>query len=217
MKIRVALAEDNIMLAKSIHEKLALLSDKLQFGFFAENGKDLLKRLEENHAIDVILMDIEMPEMDGIEATAKVAEQYPHIKVIILTVFDDEERIFRAIQAGAMGYLLKDEPAQKLLESIQVIMNGGAPMSAGIAAKTLGLLRNPNCLDTPASDHDFCLTKRETQVLEQLSQGLDYQQIAKNLYISPATVRKHIENIYRKLQVNNKMKAVQKAKKHRLI
>lgn len=217
MKIRVALAEDKYHLAQSIQDKLGFFSDEIDFRFHAENGADLLEQLEENHAIDVILMDIEMPKMDGIEATAKVAKQYPHIKIIMLTVFDDEQRIFNAIQSGAMGYLLKDEPPEKIMESIRMISEGGAPMSPGIAAKALRLLREPQRAENTESDEDFQLTKREIEVLEQLSKGLDYQKIADNLYISPATVRKHIENIYRKLQVNNKMRAVNKATKLGLI
>ncbi|MCB0270676.1 MAG: response regulator transcription factor, partial [Calditrichaeota bacterium] len=157
------------------------------------------------------------PEMDGIEATAEIVAQYPHIKIIMLTVFDDEQRIFNAIQAGAMGYLLKDEPPQKLHESIKMIMDGGAPMSPTIAAKSLKLLRNPIRAESETTGENFNLGKREVEVLEQLSQGLDYQKIAENLFISPATVRKHIENIYRKLQVNNKMRAVNKAIRHNII
>lgn len=217
MKIHVALAEDNYLLAKSIQEKLELFEDTILFQFYAENGKDLLNRLERNHSVDVILMDIEMPEMDGIEATERVAEKYPHIKVIMLTVFDDEQRIFRAIRAGAMGYILKDEPPEKILQSIKMIMAGGAPMSPGIAAKTLHLMRNPKRAMQEPADEKVELSRREMQVLEQISQGMDYQRIANNLYISPATVRKHIENIYRKLNVHNKMHAVRKASRQGLI
>ena len=217
MKIRIALAEDKPFLATSIQEKLSLFADDIEFRFWVSNGKVMLEKLAENHAIDAILMDIEMPEMDGIEATAEIVAQYPHIKIIMLTVFDDEQRIFNAIQAGAMGYLLKDEPPQKLHESIKMIMDGGAPMSPTIAAKSLKLLRNPSRAESETTGEDFNLGKREIEVLEHLSQGLDYQKIAENLFISPATVRKHIENIYRKLQVNNKMRAVNKAIRHNII
>lgn len=217
MPIRVAIAEDKPYLARSIREKLELFPDSIAFQFHAENGLHLLEHLETNHALDAILMDIEMPEMDGIAATAVVAERWPHIRVIMLTVFDDEQRIFGAIQAGAMGYLLKDEPPAVLRDSIRMIMEGGAPMSPSIAARSLQLLRDPSRAVSARPSLDFDLTRREIQVLEQLSQGLEYQAIAENLFISPATVRKHIENIYRKLQVNNKMRAVKKATRHGLI
>ena len=135
----------------------------------------------------------------------------------MLTVFDDEDKIFNAIKAGAKGYLLKDEPPQRIYEGIKMIMNGGAPMSPTIAAKSLEMLRNPYNIESDVPEETYVLSKRETEVLEQLSKGLDYNQISANLFISPATVRKHIENIYGKLQVHNKIQAVQKAIKHKLI
>lgn len=217
MSIRIALAEDKPFLAQAIQDKLQLYPDDLQFVFHAPDGRQLLDKLAEHPGIDAILMDIEMPVMDGIEATGEVCARFPHIKVIIFTVFDDEARIFQAIQAGAMGYLLKDEAPETIRDAITMIMAGGAPMSPTIAAKSLQLLRHPERGAGEAEKPDFHLTKREIEVLEQLSQGLEYQEIAANLIISPATVRKHIENIYRKLQVNNKMRAVKKATKHGLI
>ncbi len=216
-KIRVAIAEDNDLLACSIQEKLELFDTDIQFKYRAANSRELLEMLEKDHTVDAILMDIEMPEMDGIEGTAMVSQLYPQIKVIMLTVFDDEDRIFKSIQAGANGYLLKDEKPDKIHEGIQMIMNGGAPMSPSIAAKSLNLLRNPIVEEESLQKEEFALTNRQVEVLGQLSQGLDYQQISENLFISPATVRKHIENIYEKLHVHNKMQAVKKAQKNRII
>jgi DNA-binding NarL/FixJ family response regulator len=217
MEIKVAITEDNNNLAVSLIEKLLLFKDEVTFSFRAKNGKDLIEKLKENHAVDVILMDIEMPEMDGIEATEIVSRNFPMIKIIMLTVFDDEEKIFNSIRAGASGYLLKDETPLKILEGIKMIMNGGAPMSPSIASKTLTLLRNPNRTIENNSTEDFSLSAREIEVLEQISKGLDHIKIANNLYVSPSTVRKHIENIYKKLEVHNKVQAVQKAIKHRII
>ncbi len=216
-KIKIALAEDNQRLATAFREKLSLFNDLIDFRFHAVDGVELLKHLEQEPDVDVILMDIEMPRMDGISATAEVNKKYPKIKIVILTVFDDEDKIFRAIQAGASGYLLKDEPARMIVDGIKTIRDGGAPMSPIIAAKTLGLLRNPDSAQEPEKELDVSLTKREVDVLEQLSQGLDYQKIAAALFIAPSTVRKHIENIYEKLHVHNKMQAVQMAQKHKLI
>lgn len=216
--IRIAVAEDNAFLAKSIQEKLALFPGELKFKFHAFNGKQFLEKLAEDTNVDVILMDIQMPEMDGIETTRTVSEKYPHIKVIMLTVLDDEESIFQAILAGANGYLLKDENPKVLLQSILSIVEGGAPMSSGIALKALRLLRNPlkpgeEKTDIPKPE----LSTREIDVLNQLSKGMDYKQIAENLIISPSTVRKHIENIYTKLRAHNKIEAVKIAQKHRII
>ena len=217
MKIKVAIAEDNDFLATSIIEKLELFDDEIEFKFRGKNGKDFINKLDENHNLDIILMDIEMPEMNGIFATEIIRAKYPQIKTIILTVFDDEENILKAIQAGAMGYLLKDETPDTIINGIKMVLDGGAPMSPTIAAKSLEILRNPDRVITEEEKEDFCLSKREIEVLDQLSQGLDYNEISENLFISPSTVRKHIENIYKKLQVNNKMKAVKKGLKHNII
>ncbi len=215
--IRIALAEDNAFLARSIREKIALFPEQLKFKFHAANGELMVKALTEDANVDVILMDIQMPVMDGIQATEAISRQFPQCRIIMLTVLDDEEHIFKAIQAGANGYLLKDESPDKLLEGITDIMSGGAPMSAGIALKALRLLRNPIAKEETAPTEDFSLSSREIDVLTHLSKGFDYKQIAENLFISPATVRKHIENTYVKLQVHNKLEAVQKAQKHRII
>ena len=216
MNLKIALAEDNSFLAKAIIEKLSFFDD-LNFKYRASNGAALIGKLEENHNIDVILMDIQMPEMDGIKATEIVKRKYPQIKVIMLTVHDDDEYIFKTIKAGANGYLLKEIDPENLHKCILEVMNGGAPMSPSIALKTLNLLRNPNQFENKTDQEKVELTKRETEILEQLSKGLNYNEISKNLFISSGTVRKHIENIYKKLQVHNKMEAVIKGRKHNLI
>lgn len=215
--IRIALAEDNPFLAKSIQEKILLFPKELICKFHASNGKQLIQQLEQDSNIDVILMDIQMPFMDGIEATEIVNQRFPKCKVMMLTVLDDEEHIFKAIQAGANGYLLKDEMPQILHSSIVDIVAGGASMSTGIALKALKLLRNPLKTDDLLIKEDLNLSAREIDVLTHLSKGFGYKQIAESLFIAPTTVRKHIENIYMKLQVHSKMEAIQKAQKHRII
>ena len=216
MILKIAIAEDNSFLAKAVTEKLSFFND-LDFKFKGVNGAELIGKLEANHNIDVILMDIQMPEMDGIVATEIIKNKYPHIKIIMLTVFDDDENLFKAIKAGANGYLLKEIDAENLHKCILEVMNGGAPMTPSIALKTLKLLRNPLTINDIDELEQIKLTNRETDILEHLSKGLNYNEIAKNLIISPSTVRKHIENIYKKLQVHNKMEAVSKARKHNLI
>jgi DNA-binding NarL/FixJ family response regulator len=133
-----------------------------------------------------------------------------------LTTFDDDENIFKAIMAGANGYLLKEENSENLRQSVIETLSGGAAMSAGVALRVLNLLRNPPSLQTQNTE-DYGLTKREIELLQQLKGGLSYEQIATNLFISYGTVRKHIENIYRKLQVSNKLSAVDLATKNKLI
>lgn len=216
MSIKIAIAEDNNFLAKAVQEKISFFKE-LQYKFRGVNGAELIGKLEQNHTIDVILMDIQMPEMDGITATEIVKKKYPQIKVIMLTVFDEDEKIFKAIQAGADGYLLKEIDAESLYKSILEVLDGGAPMTPSIALKALKLLRSPQDFDEMEEVELIKLTAREIEILEQISKGLVYGKIAENLFISVGTVRKHIENIYRKLQVHNKIEAVQKAKKHRII
>lgn len=217
MKINLAFAEDNDFLAKSLTEKLKIFSNQFTLMFRARNGAEMIEYLNSNDGVQVILMDIEMPIMDGIKATEKISKKYPEIKIIMLTVFDDDDKIFNAIKAGANGYLLKDESVDKIVDGINIVLEGGAPMSATIASKTLRLLRNSDLQRTKSEEDDFNLSKREIEILENLKLGLDYQQTAEKLFISPFTVRKHIENIYRKLQVNNKMQAVQKATANNIV
>ncbi|WP_374398419.1 response regulator [Flavobacterium sp.] len=214
--IKTVIVDDNTFLIKAIQEKLSFFDD-IQIKFTALDGSDLLTKISNNHNIDVILMDIDMPILNGIEATEIIKNKYPHIKVIMLTVFDNDENIFNAIKAGADGYLLKEVEPKTLYEGIIDTLNGGAAMNPSIALKTLKLLRNPIDLDNKKEEEIIKLTTREVDVLEQLSKGLNYINIAENLFLSPATVRKHIENIYTKLQVHNKLEAVQKAKKNNLI
>ena len=216
MSIKIAIVDDNSFLIKAVTEKLSFFDD-LQFKFSALNGADLLEKLETNSNLELILMDIEMPVLNGIESTEIVKRKYPHIKIIMLTVFDNDENIFNAIKAGADGYLLKEINAKDLHDGIVDTLNGGAAMNPSIALKTLRLLRNPIEIENEQEQENIKLTNRETEVLEQLSKGLSYQLIAENLILSTGTIRKHIENIYRKLQVHNKLEAVQKAKRNKLI
>jgi DNA-binding NarL/FixJ family response regulator len=162
-------------------------------------------------------MDIEMPVLNGIETTQIVKQKYPQLKIIILTAFDNDEHIFNAIKAGADGYLLKEINPDVLYTGIKETLSGGAAMNPSIALKTLKLLRNPIDIQDLKDQLKISLSKREVEVLEQLSKGLSYTAIADNLFLSPGTVRKHIENIYKKLQVHSKMEAVQKAKDHNII
>jgi DNA-binding NarL/FixJ family response regulator len=210
--IRVAIAEDISRIAETLKQKI-LLSPDFSIEYMATNGKEIIQYLQKDHAIDVIIMDINMPEMDGIEATAFITQRWPNIKIIMSTVFDDEQNLFNAIMAGASGYLLKDETPQKIHRSIFEAMDGGAPMNQLIARKALTLIKTGKPEVHKTDQVDYGLSDRETEVLEHLSKGLSYEQIADNLFISYGTVRKHVENTYRKLRVNNRTEAIDKAKK----
>lgn len=217
MQIKIAIAEDNGFLSQTIQEKISFFDD-LKFKFRGANGAELIGKLEEDHNVEVILMDIQMPEMDGIKATEIIKNKYPQIKILMLTVFDDDDNIFNAIKAGADGYLLKETNPTDLHKAIQDVLEGGAAMTPSIALKALNILRFPEKMTSDKiQQEEIKLSKRETEILEQLSKGLNYQLISDNLIISPSTVRKHIENIYKKLQVHNKMEAVQKGVKLNII
>ena len=213
-KINIAIVDDNHFLQKAIAEKLSFYEDIFP-KLFASNGAEIVDALVKEKHIDLILMDIEMPKMNGIEATAIIKKNYPQIKIIMLTVFDNDEHIFNAIQAGADGYLMKEVAPDILYDGICETLKGGAAMNPSIAMKTLKLLRNP--VDFSKDEEEVSLSEREIEVLEQVSKGLSYTQIAENLFLSPSTIRKHIENIYKKLQVHSKMEAVQKARRNNLI
>ncbi|MCB9279582.1 MAG: response regulator transcription factor [Lewinellaceae bacterium] len=213
--IHVHITEDQPRLAKMLRENLELSPGFVVSGW-AENGEQLLAQLEIMSAQpDIVLMDIKMPVMDGIAATRNVKNRYPQIKVVMATVFDDEANIFDAILAGADGYLLKDSPPDVIHQAMLEVLEGGAPMSPAIARKALVLLRKSQAPTPATEDHD--LSPREIELLEQLSKGLRYDQVAANLNISTGTVRKHIEHIYRKLQVHNKTAAVEAAKRKGVI
>lgn len=212
MKIKVAIVEDNPNLARSVRENISSF-EEVEVLFVAENGKDLLQKITTNIP-DIILMDINMPGMDGIEATKAVKHHFPNVKIIMLTVFDEEEKIFQSILAGATGYLLKDEKPTKIISALEEAMEGGAPMSPVIASKSLQMIRGKKA---EAPENNFNLTKRELEILELIAAGDNYQKIADKLFISPRTVRKHIENIYTKLQVHNKVEAIQMATKNKLL
>ncbi|MFN5983408.1 MAG: response regulator [Fluviicola sp.] len=215
--IKVGIVDDNTFLLNTIQEKLSFFPE-FSIKIRAVNGEDLLAKLSVSHNLDLILMDIEMPKMDGIEATRQIKNLYPQIKIIMLTVFDDDENIFNSIRAGADGYLLKEIRPDDLHKAILETMEGGASMTPSIALKALKLLRDPELIQNMNQEkEDYKLSAREIEILDQISTGLKYNKIAENLFLSVNTVRKHVVNIYEKLQVHNKLEAVQKAKNNRLI
>lgn len=205
--IKIAIADDIKRIAETLKNKIELSPD-FKVKFIKENGKALIDELNKNHAIDVILMDIDMPVMNGIEATEFISKRYPDIKIIICSVYDDEDSILDSIIAGATGYLLKEEKPEMIHKSIYQAMEGGSPLNPAIARKTLNFIAKGETKKNKTIDYG--LTKREKEILQLLANGLSYEQIAINLFVSKGTVRKHIENLYRKLQVNNKIDAINK-------
>lgn len=166
-----------------------------------EEGIDNLNNL------DLLLLDIGLPGMTGIEGIPIIKEKYPDLKIIMLTVFDDNNNVFRAILSGANGYLLKKTPPKKLLQAIEDAVSGGTPMTPAIATKVITLFKK----FVPAQRNDFDLSIREKQVLNLVIDGFDNSTIAEKLFISKETVRNHIRHIYQKLHVHSKSQAVVKA------
>ena len=158
------------------------------------------------HQPEVVLMDINLPGMNGIECVRQLKKRLPATQVIMLTVYGDSERLFRSLMAGASGYLLKSTPSAKLLEAIRDVRAGGSPMTPQIARRVVQYFRT---IPQPASELDL-LTPREKQLLDQLSQGFLYKEIVANLGMSLDTVRTHIRNIYEKLHVHSRTEAVVK-------
>lgn len=178
------------------------------------DGSDVVKRISE-YAPDLVLMDIKMPEVDGIEATRQIKKHDPTIRVIIQTVFDDDEKIFSSLKAGAEGYILKSAPVSKIKLSILDVYNGGAVMTPSIAIRVMQHFNRPELEADQAKEGT--LSAREKEVLASLSDGLSYKQIAVKLDISYFTVNAHVRNIYEKLQVNSKSEAVSFALRNKIL
>lgn len=202
--IKVAIVDDNAGIADSLEEIIQSFAD-FSVVFKAINGLDLLEKLKHSQA-DVLIMDIQMPLMNGIEAVKAVREKYPKIKIVMHTVVSKDEQILESIMLGANGYILKNETPRKLLDAITDVVSGAAPITPSIAQKLIGYL-NFSKSQSPAPD-SYHLSDRETEILALISEGLSYKMVADRLFISVKTVGKHIENIYAKLHVNSKIEAV---------
>jgi DNA-binding NarL/FixJ family response regulator len=202
--VRVAIIEDD----RTVREGLQmLLSGSPGFTCIAaySNGEDAVVKLPEVKP-DVVLMDINLPGINGIECILALKEQNFPGQFIMLTVFEDPDAIFRSLSAGAMGYLVKQTPPVKLLEAIQDVHRGGSPMSGEIARKVVQSFQQ----QVPASGKANGLTKREEEILDYLMKGYFYKEIADEMFISTETVRTHIRNIYEKLQVRTRSEAILK-------
>ncbi len=224
MALKIAIVDDKYVNRNIIKQKL------LSYGHFeivlmAENGNDFLQKMKNLAAVerpDVALVDLEMPELDGVDTIAVGTTLYPATRFVVLTIFDDEEKIFKAIKAGAYGYLLKDENAENIGDTLwQMHSTGAGPISPGIAHKILQLIQNNNLTlvkkNVPAQKIFFDLTERETEILKLLVRGLAYKEIGTELDISPNTAKKHVINIYQKLHVNTRVQALHLAQEKGLI
>ncbi len=224
MKIPIGIVDDKSQNRLSLAERINY-SDDIEVVLMAVNGHDFLDQMKAM-VVDrypaVVLMDIEMPGMDGIETVQVGKQLYPGVKFLMLTVFDDDDKIFEAIKAGAGGYLLKDEKVAVIIDCIEQLQEvGGAPMSPRIARKAFDLLMKASLPVKEAAGNEekneYSLSGRETEVLKLLVDGFDYKAIAEKLFLSSHTVRKHIANIYHKLHVTSKAQAIKLATNNKLI
>ena len=210
--IRVVIFEDN----RSLREGLSALIGGT-FGFECTgafpNCNHLLKNIEMSKP-DVVLMDIEMPGLNGIEAVAIIKEEYPDVKILMETIFDDDEKIFNSICAGAEGYILKNTSPAEIMQAIREIYEGGSPMTPSIANRVLKMVKEK---PETGMKEAFDLSPREIEILSFLVKGMSYKMIAASCYISIETVNVHIKNIYKKLQVHSKSEAVAKAIRGRIV
>lgn len=200
--IRVLVIDDHRIVREGIQSLMEDIDDILVIGE-ARNGRegvDLVDRLNP----DVVLMDLMMPEMDGLEATRKIIERHPHIRVLVLTSFITDDKVFPAIKAGAQGYLLKDTGSMELIDAIRSVHRGETSLGPEIAQKVLSEIRQPIPGERQTPDP---LTERELQVLKQVAKGKSNQQIASELNISMHTVRTHVNHILSKLQLANRVQA----------
>lgn len=211
--IKVAIVEDN----QTIREGLsALINGTEGYKCVAafrdcETFLNKLNQLE----VDVVLMDIGLPGMSGIEGVAQAVKKNPGLNILMLTIYEDSEKVFDALCSGASGYLVKKTPPAKLLEAIKDAHDGGSPMSSGIARQVINAFKETKAKTT--KDEDYKLSSREIEVLNLLADGYNYQEIAESIFISVDTVRHHIRNIYKKLHVHSQSEAVAKAIRKKII
>jgi DNA-binding NarL/FixJ family response regulator len=211
MEIRVIIFEDNRNLREGLFNLLESSSGFICAGAFA-NCERVLENIEETQP-DVILMDIELPVISGIEAVKMIREKYPDLKILMETIFEEDKKIFQSICNGAQGYILKNTPPDGILNAIREVYEGGAPMTPTIASKVLRLFKT----NLSGNDESYGLSSREKEILKCLVEGMSYKMIADTCFISADTVNGHIKNIYKKLQVHSKSEAVVKAVKGRIV
>ncbi len=202
--IKVGIIEDNNTLRNSLTH-LFNHTENMQCIVSLNNLLHVISELKKSTP-DIILMDIGLPNISGIEGVKMVKENFPDVQVMMFTVFEDDEKIFEAIRVGASGYLLKKTPPEEITEAVRELYNGGAPMSASIARKVIKSFH----VQPANSVEEYQLTSREKEILHALVDGLSYKKIADKFVVSISTIRTHICNIYHKLHVNSKAEAVAK-------
>ncbi len=212
MKKRIVIFDDNAKRLDAL-ELFINLSEELECVGVFPDCSHVLQNIDDTKP-DVVLMDIDMPNVNGIEGVKIIRKKYPKLKILMQTVFEEEDKIFDCIYAGADGYILKKAKPQELLVAILEVLEGGAPMTPSIARKVLEFVGNKG---NKKNEPHFNLTQRETEVLKLLVKGYSYKMIAEKCFVSLPTVNTHIRHIYEKLQVNSAVEAVTKAISNKIV
>jgi DNA-binding NarL/FixJ family response regulator len=210
MDIPVAIVEDNNDIRQAL-EQIIETADGYKLCGSCTSGEEALKKLTRMHP-KVVLMDIHLGGITGIEVVKELKASHPEILFMMCTIYEEDEKIFEALTAGASGYILKKTAPQKMLDAIRELYEGGSPMSSQIARKVVAAFQHkqPPVTAIVPDDSLDCLSKRELMILEHLARGLLYKEISEMLFISQETVRKHVYHVYEKLHVNNRIEAVNK-------
>ncbi len=218
--IKIAIVDDKRIMRTERTRELNY-SGEIEVIFTSQNGEEFLEKMKElksSEHPEIVLMDIDMPEKNGIDTVRDAKQIYPNIEYLMLTVFDEDKKIFEALKAGASGYLLKDENSENIVTFIKQVKEFRAvPMSPAIARKALRLLCSSSSQELNETTNSSNLTPREIDVLKGMVEGLDYKEIANKLVVSPNTVRNQISSIYQKLHVTSKVNAVKVAIKKGLV
>lgn len=227
--IRVVLVDDQTLLRQGFG-RLLELAEGIEVAGAAADGQEAIGVVERlvgvGHAPHVVLMDVRMPRLDGVGATARIRERWPGVRVMMLTTFDDEEYVLEGLRAGAQGYLLKDASAEELVAAIRAVHRGEAPLQPSVAAKIVARLTRPEAMDQAASagppaQKDGAaplpgdeLTEREREILTHLAQGASNREIGEALFITEGTVKNHVSNILSKLALRDRTQAALWAREH---
>ena len=212
-KLKTMIVDDHLVVREGLKQLLEV-DDEIQVIAQASNGLECLRQLDK-HSPDLIFMDVRMPGISGIETTRLIHQKYPRIKIIMLTIYDDDQYVTEAIQAGASGYVLKKVQRDELIQIIHLVMENQAFLDPSVTAKVFDRLQGK--MNSPERDGIMPLTQRELEILKEMVAGHTDREIGDSLHVSEHTVRSHIKSLYRKLRVSSKSQAVAKALQHKII
>ena len=212
-KLKTMIVDDHLVVREGLKQLLEV-DDEIQVIAQASNGLECLRQLDK-HSPDLIFMDVRMPGISGIETTRLIHQKHPRIKIIMLTIYDDDQYVTEAIQAGASGYVLKKVQRDELIQIIHLVMGNQAFLDPSVTAKVFDRLQGK--MNSPERDGIMPLTQRELEILKEMVAGHTDREIGDSLHVSEHTVRSHIKSLYRKLRVSSKSQAVAKALQHKII